>query len=255
MSEISAVVFDLGHTVWDYAPTPGSYRLRAIRLHDRLAPEVGAAALPDPDQLGRAIAEVTRRWYLHWEQNGGHEQPPSSWFVREGLAGCGIDPGAALLEELTDIMFGAELDMPVIEPDTLATLDALHSRGLALGCVTNTITTEPGIRDALARLGLLRYFRSVVVSSAAGYHKPHPSLFQRAVEELGVAPQAAVFVGDRLRDDVSGARSVGMRAVLTHQYRREEVDGAGPRGDRAAPDAIIRRLSELPAVLERLSTG
>ena len=84
-------------------------------------------------------------------------------------------------------------------------------------------------------------------SSAMGYCKPHASLFLRALDELGVAAHEAVFVGDRMVDDVGGAQAVGMRTVLTHQYRREDP-GRAP----AAPDSVIGRLSELPAALERL---
>jgi putative hydrolase of the HAD superfamily len=152
-----------------------------------------------------------------------------------------------LLPTLTAVMFGAGADMPVLEPDTLAAIGSLQQRGLAMGCVTNTILLEEGIVDPLRRLGLLRYLRSSVVSSAMGYRKPHASLFLRALEELGVAPHEALFVGDRLVDDVSGAQAVGMRAVLTHQYRQEPL-GSAP----ATPDAVIERLSELPEALDRI---
>jgi hypothetical protein len=38
-----------------------------------------------------------------------------------------------------------------------------------------------------------------------------------------------------------------MRAVLTHHYRQEPLEGA-----RVAPDAVIRRLSELPEAIDRM---
>jgi len=53
-----------------------------------------------------------------------------------------------------------------------------------------------------------------------------------------------VFVGDRLVDDIAGAQAVGMRAVLTRQYRSEEPDSI-------APDAVIEHITELPGVLAR----
>lgn len=152
-----------------------------------------------------------------------------------------------LICDLTAIMFARELGMPVVEPDTLAALATMQERGLVMGCVTNTVLLEEGILDVLQRLGLLCYLESVVVSSAMGYRKPHASLFQRALDELDATPEGAVFVGDRLFDDISGAKLVGMRAVLTHQYRQEAIDGANP-----PPDAVIRRLDELPDVLGRM---
>ena len=60
-------------------------------------------------------------------------------------------------------------------------------------------------------------------------------------------PAESVFVGDRVNDDIAGAKGVGMRAVLTHEFREEDVPD-----DELRPDAVIDRLEELPGVIERL---
>jgi len=249
MAKIRAVILDLGHTVWDFAPREDARRLNVLRLHQVLVAALGEQA-PAPSALDRALGATAQRWFDSWQRSDQLEQPPSDQLVGEALDTLGITPAADLLHQLTVIAFGAEVDVPVVEPDTLAAIARLNQRGLALGCITNTILLEQGIADALVRLGLVRYLRSVVVSSAVGYRKPHRSLFVRALSELEVAPREAVFVGDRLFDDISGAKAVGMRAVLTHQYRQEPLDGAS-----ATPDAVIRRLDELPEALERLEAG
>ena len=63
-------------------------------------------------------------------------------------------------------------------------------------------------------------------------------------------PQHAVFVGDRLVDDIGGAQAIGMRAVLTHQFRQEDASASD-----IEPDGLIRRLAELPAVIEAFERG
>ena len=245
MPSIRAVIFDLGHTLWDYAPSEASRRLNVLRFYARLESALGDRT-PEPAALDQALNQAVMRMFESWNSN--HlEQPPSDQLVKDALATLGISVSSDLVSELTATFFGAELDMPVIEPDTLAAIGRLEQRGLVMGCVSNTITLEEGILEALRRLGLLRYLRSRVASSAMGYRKPHPSLFQRALAELEVAPEEAVFVGDRLVDDIGGAQGVGMRAILTHHYRQEPLDGAANR-----PDAVIQRLGELPEVLERL---
>ena len=245
MAAFRAVIFDLGHTLWDYAPREDSRRLNILRLYQRLEAAMGEG-VPSPEALDRALGETVQRWLDSWNTDR-LEQPPSEQLVSEALVALDCAFPDDLLPGLTAIMFGAEADMPVLEPDTLATIGSLQQRGLTMGCVTNTILTEEGIVDPLRRLGLLRYLRSTVVSSTMGYRKPHASLFLRALEELGVKPHEALFVGDRLVDDVGGAQGVGMRAVLTQQYREEQL-GSAP----ATPDAVIRRLSELPEALERI---
>jgi putative hydrolase of the HAD superfamily len=243
---IRAVVFDLGHTIWDYAPRDDARRLNVLRLHQRLVDALGKA--PEPQALDRALGAVILRWVERW-RGGQLEQPPGASMVQEALESLGVGASDALSRDLAAIIFGAELDFPVVEPDSLWAIATLHERGLALGCVTNTILLESAIRDALYRLGLLRYISSVVVSSAVGYQKPHPALFRQVLDDIGVPAQQIVFVGDRLVEDVGGAQAAGMRAVLTHQFRQEQPADGSPQ-----PDAVIQRLSGLPDVIERLQT-
>jgi len=66
----------------------------------------------------------------------------------------------------------------------------------------------------------------------------------RAIGETD--PAACVFVGDRPYDDIHGAKSAGMRAVL---ISNSDV----PPYEAAEPDAIITRLSELLSHLDRWS--
>ena len=245
MAPIRAVVFDLGHTIWDFAPAEHNRRLGILRLHARLARELGD--VPAPRELDHALNATAQRWVKTWDEEREQLlQPPSEELVRDVLHSAVVSVSDALLLELTEIFFGTERDMPVVEPDTLAALAELHGRGLRMGCVTNTMLLEGAIADVLYRLGLHRYFTTAVVSSATGHRKPHASLFERALAGLGVAPQETVFVGDRLADDIAGAQAAGMRAVLTHQYRQEQPDGA------PVPDAIMRRLAQLPRVVDEL---
>jgi putative hydrolase of the HAD superfamily len=79
---------------------------------------------------------------------------------------------------------------------------------------------------------------SVAVSSAEhGYMKPHPAIFQAALQLMQVAPGDAVMVGDSLTQDVEGAARIGMRGVLLAR--------AGRPADVAPSVSVIRSLREL----------
>ena len=66
-------------------------------------------------------------------------------------------------------------------------------------------------------------------SSEVGKRKPHPAIFERALEALGVAATDAVFVGDRLYEDVRGAGELGMTTVQALWLRADEhPEGAEP---------------------------
>jgi putative hydrolase of the HAD superfamily len=61
---------------------------------------------------------------------------------------------------------------------------------------------------------------AAVSSGVHGKTKPHPTIFLAALERLAVAPAEAVMIGDSVGDDIEGARSVGMRALLIDRENR-----------------------------------
>jgi HAD superfamily hydrolase (TIGR01549 family) len=104
--------------------------------------------------------------------------------------------------------------------DVVPVLEDLRSRSLKLGLVSN------GIRDLTAfcahhRLGV----DAIVDSRTHGYVKPHPTIFQAALDRLGVGASDAAMVGDSIDEDVEGARALGMEAILVDRDdRHPEVE-------------------------------
>lgn len=71
-------------------------------------------------------------------------------------------------------------------------------------------------RDELRSSGLESYFDGIMLSSEIGYKKPSPRFFETAFEKYGLHPKDCVYVGNDLRDDVYGARGVGLKTVYIH---------------------------------------
>ena len=117
--------------------------------------------------------------------------------------------------------------------DALPALAELRRHRLAIGLISN------GQRD-LEEFAVHHALEVDVAvgSKAHGRSKPHPSIFERALEALGVRAAETAMVGDSYEDDIEGARRLGMRAVLLD---RDDVHPGEP--DR------IRDLRALPAAL------
>src|SRR5205085_10130619 len=108
-------------------------------------------------------------------------------------------------------------------------LDALHERGLKLALVSNAFDPAWLLHRDLELMGLAERLDFAVFSSEVGLRKPHPAIFERALEVLGVAPENALFVGDRLFEDVRGAAELGMTTVQAVWFRADEPPaGAEP---------------------------
>lgn len=125
--------------------------------------------------------------------------------------------------------------------DVTPVLEELCARGYRVGLISNSHRCLASFQQHFELHGLVT---AAVSSSAHGFLKPHPSIFEAALRLLDVEPGESVMVGDSLAHDIEGARRVGMRGVLV---RRAEP-GAGGTGE--PPDIpVIRNLRELPSLL------
>ena len=241
---IRAVIFDLGHTLWDIGSVrellPSTYAAMRSLLVERLRRD----DLPQAAAFQRAMAEVLQAYSADL---GRLDEPPPYTWVDAACRKLDLTLDEPLLREVTPPLFAMEIDHLVCGEGTLEAEQALADEGYALGCVTNTLADQGAIGAMLRKHGFEPLMRSVVVSSAEGWRKPHPALFEKALRELSVSAGEALFVGDSPFHDIAGAQRAGLRAVLTRQYASRPLDGTG-----IVPDAIIGHLSELRDVLARM---
>ena len=127
-------------------------------------------------------------------------------------------------------------------PDAGPVLHALKERGLRTGLLSNTHWPRSTHEDWLARDGILDLLDARVYTSDLEHVKPHPDAFAALLDAVDVDAGRAVFVGDRLHDDIAGAKAVGLRTV----WVRNDVV---PSYD-VQPDAVVTELGELVDVVE-----
>ena len=60
---------------------------------------------------------------------------------------------------------------------------------------------------------IMVYFDHVVNSEMAGVKKPHPLIFQMALDRAGAKPQSSLMIGDDLEADILGAKAVGFNVL------------------------------------------
>lgn len=105
---------------------------------------------------------------------------------------------------------------------THALLEALRKRGLKLGLVSNASGPPALLHGELAESGIAERIDYAVFSSEVGWSKPGADIFELALAALGVPAEAALFVGDRLDEDVRGAAELGMTTVQALWFRADD---------------------------------
>ena len=127
-------------------------------------------------------------------------------------------------------------------PEVPQVLRRLKEAGFVTAILSNGSPAMLADAVAGARLGsLLDHVLSV---EEVGVFKPHPCVYQLAVDRLGVPARAISFQSSNAWD-AHAASAFGMRVVWCNRYgqRRERLPGA--------PDREIRSLAELPPLLVR----
>jgi 2-haloacid dehalogenase len=102
---------------------------------------------------------------------------------------------------------------------------------------------SPDMLAAVVKSARLQDLLDAVLSvEEVGVYKPHPKVYQLAVDRLGVPAQAVSFQSSNAWDAYA-ASAFGMRVVWCNRYgqRRERLPGS--------PDREVRTLAELPALL------
>jgi len=229
---VRAVIFDWGGTL-----TPW-------RTVDYLVPWRAYADAVWPGEPGRAaaLAEVLRAAEeVHWARARDEHR---AFTTAQVLASV----GAPMSEDAFTAYRAAWEYATWTDPEVAPLLGLLRGKGLRTGVLSSTAWPAEWHEEMLRRDAVLDLFDALVWSSDLEYTKPHKDAFLAAMAAVGIDdPADCVYVGDRLYDDVSGAQAAGMRAVF---IPNSDIPPHQLVAVEARPDAVVRRLSELPAVLE-----
>lgn len=125
--------------------------------------------------------------------------------------------------------------------ETLSTLAEDYRLGLVTGGRNG--------RAKLRALGLADHFETVLVTADLDSSKREAAPFERVLDELSVAPAAAVYVGDRPDLDFPQPNRLGMGTIRVETGRYADADATGP----ARPDVTVPSVADVPDALARLA--
>ena len=246
---LKAVIFDLDDTLIDWSGLDDDYE-------SRQAPHLSAVfeyiCQQSPvGRHGRVLSDVPQTFARALDNSRlDHVAPHMGRDLLSAATELGVPADLFEAEMLMRAyQWGATAGCAAF-PEAEETLTHLRDNGLKLGLVTNAYQPMWARDVELEAHGIADYFRDCRVSAADhGYLKPHPSIFQAALDCLEVEASETVFVGDDVEADIVGAQAAGIFAVLRVSKRRvQELNGT-------QPDSRIESLLELPFVLDKAYPG
>lgn len=167
-----------------------------------------------------------------------------------GFPASRMDP--EILKRAVDIFYAQEMTAWRLHSDAVETLARLRNEGYTLALMAN-YNADRVFQRTVDYLGIRQYFDLVVTSAAVEYRKPDPRFFEIALKRWDALPYEVVVVGDSLKEDIAGAIETGCLSALLQvdegdaQVRHDNQRLAG----QVIPDATIRDLAQLPALVEQ----
>jgi putative hydrolase of the HAD superfamily len=161
-----------------------------------------------------------------------------SWFDTQNERGLGIfqshedninyichklgrQVGDARIEHAVQTYFKYTADSVKLRPYAIEVLTHLKSDGYKTGLITNCSASIPRIFKDIALAPLID---TAVFSCSAGMQKPDTRIYRLAVEQLAVEPEGCLYIGDGDDNELTGARQVGMHAVLIRNPDEDNND-------------------------------
>lgn len=198
----------------DYIGTlvePQNYTLEASKrkLHKALC-EAGLKT--DFEEFMEAYAE-THEKYRKIRYQELREVTNAVW-VSEALNNirCTVTAEDPRLKAALNVFFQDFIDSLKLRPHAkkLIKIAAEHCR---VGLVSN-FTYAPAIYASLRKLDINQYFNAVLVSEGVGWRKPNKIMFSEALRILQAKADEAFFIGDSPKEDIEGAKAVGIKTIF-----------------------------------------
>jgi 2-haloacid dehalogenase len=220
---IRACVFDAYGTMFDYA----------------------SAAARCRDELGDDFARLTQLWrdkqlQYTWLRavQGRHAD---FWQVTGDALDFALETLGIGNAALRDRLMNLYLTLDAF-PEVPACLRQLRAAGLKTAILSNG--SPRMLQAAVAGAGLADLLDAVLSVEEVGVYKPHPKVYQLAVDRLGIEPAAIAFQSSNAWDAYA-ASAFGMRVVWCNRY------GQRPERLPGRPDAEVTSLAALPELVVR----
>jgi len=216
MPQIKAIGFDLFNTliVPDSQALPEAMR----RLIENLRK---SGLFPDQEAFEEAYRESAQR-FIEAARQDGRETHNRFWICAAlETLGYSLQPDDLRINGSVEAYFSAFPEHCHLIPETKEMLQTLKET-YYLGLLSN-FTHGPAAREIIEHVGLNPFFDVIVISGEEGFRKPHPLVFHRLVEGLGVEPDQTIYVGDDPEPDLTGAQGAGLRPVWTTYVQNKEL--------------------------------
>jgi len=204
------IFFDLDHTLWDYELNSREVLIDLYQLYE--LKDLGIGSSEEFYLNFTTVNEFLWSKYNRGEITSAELRENRFKMIFSNY--CGEDhPSIPRLSQ--DYLAICPLKSAVV-PYTFEVLDYLKIK-YSLDIITNGFNEIQ--KAKLESSGLTSYFNHIFTSELAGFRKPHPKIFEFAVDKNNTDPSQCIMIGDNLETDIQGARNADIDHVFFNPKR------------------------------------
>ncbi len=228
---IKALTFDLDDTLWAVGPVIHAANLRLLKWMESHAPRF-------VEQYGLQGFNSLRDEVLIQQPEIAHDMTKLRLALLElGLARCAYQNYQDLAKAGFEVYFAARNEVEFF-PYALQQLEQLK-QSYIMGALTNGNAELPLV-------GLDHLFDFALNAADVGIAKPAPDMFQQALQQMQLDPQAVIHIGDNPEADIFGAQNLGMHTIWVNLHKQAWPQHLAPA------TAEVNHLAELTQTVQRI---
>jgi len=204
---ITDIFFDLDHTLWDFEKNSA---LTFEKIFQELELSIDLAVF---------LKHYTPINHAQWKRYRNNEISQETLrYERLALTFKELDMSFAptTLAHISNLYIKYLSTFPHLFKDALPLLDTLKSN-YSLHIITNGF--EHIQHRKIERSGLTPYFEQIFTADRVGQKKPHPFIFETALQHTQTKPQNALMIGDSWEADIDTPLKMGFQAIHFNSHQ------------------------------------
>ncbi|WP_434037710.1 YjjG family noncanonical pyrimidine nucleotidase [Formosa sp. 4Alg 33] len=217
-NKIKDVFFDLDHTLWDFEKN-SSLTLKKIFEVNQL--EI------DLDVFLEAYVPINFEYWKRFRMGEVDKETLRFGRLNDTFNQLKTPVESHIVNKLSDDYLSYLSSFNYLFKDTVSILNYLQPK-YNLHIITNGF--EEVQTSKLTNSNILKYFKTVTNSEEAGVKKPHPDIFNYALNKANAEVNSSMMIGDNLEADILGAINIGFQAIyfneipLTEHHNITQID-------------------------------
>ena len=205
---INDIFFDLDHTLWDFERNSALTFKKILNENDVRIDITSFLEIYRPINLGY--------WKVYRENRISKEDLRYNR-LKETFDALGYQASDELIDILSERYIECLSDFGHLIPNALEVLEYLAPK-YNLHIITNGF--EEAQKNKMRNSNIQHFFQKIIDSETAGVKKPHPQIFEVALDQAKTSANASLMIGDNLEADILGAQAMGMH-VLHFNFHKE----------------------------------